>query len=143
MNRAGCGRRLRRHCVSNPPPCEGYEVELLDRCPRLGGRAQVFERDGFRFDAGPTVITRPSCLMSCLSYTVVVAKTTLSFGRLIRGTGSSFLTGTFSTMVARLKTPRQRYHDLMRPTSKDTGDLSRTRENLRCGFYRTFGSTIP
>ena len=58
-SRAGCGRRLRRHCVSNPPPCEGYEVELLDRCPRLGGRAQVFERDGFRFDAGPTVITAP------------------------------------------------------------------------------------
>jgi phytoene desaturase len=25
----------------------------------LGGRAQVFERDGFRFDAGPTVITAP------------------------------------------------------------------------------------
>ena len=38
---------------------KGYEVELLDRCPRLGGRAQVFERDGFRFDAGPTVITAP------------------------------------------------------------------------------------
>ncbi len=38
---------------------KGYEVQLLDRCPRLGGRAQVFERDGFRFDAGPTVITAP------------------------------------------------------------------------------------
>ena len=38
---------------------KGYEVHLIDRCPRLGGRAQVFERDGFRFDAGPTVITAP------------------------------------------------------------------------------------
>ena len=38
---------------------KGYEVELLDRCTKLGGRAQVFERDGFRFDAGPTVITAP------------------------------------------------------------------------------------
>jgi phytoene desaturase len=38
---------------------KGYDVQLLDRCPRLGGRAQVFERDGFRFDAGPTVITAP------------------------------------------------------------------------------------
>ncbi len=37
----------------------GYGVTLLDRCPRLGGRAQVFERDGFRHDAGPTVITAP------------------------------------------------------------------------------------
>ena len=38
---------------------KGYAVEIIDRCPRLGGRAQVFERDGFRHDAGPTVITAP------------------------------------------------------------------------------------
>ena len=37
----------------------GYEVSILDRAKRLGGRAQVFERDGFRHDAGPTVITAP------------------------------------------------------------------------------------
>lgn len=37
----------------------GYDVELFDRAPMLGGRAQVFERDGFRHDAGPTVITAP------------------------------------------------------------------------------------
>jgi phytoene desaturase len=38
---------------------KGYSVSLIDRCSRLGGRAQVFERDGFRHDAGPTVITAP------------------------------------------------------------------------------------
>jgi phytoene desaturase len=38
---------------------KGYEVKLIDRCPKLGGRAQVFEREGFRFDAGPTVLTAP------------------------------------------------------------------------------------
>ncbi len=38
---------------------KGYEVTLLDRCSALGGRAQVFEREGFRHDAGPTVITAP------------------------------------------------------------------------------------
>ncbi len=38
---------------------KGYRVTLIDRCRRLGGRAQVFERDGFRHDAGPTVITAP------------------------------------------------------------------------------------
>lgn len=37
----------------------GYCVHLIDRCPRLGGRAQVFEKDGFRHDAGPTVLTAP------------------------------------------------------------------------------------
>ena len=38
---------------------KGYEVTVLDRCPQIGGRAQVFERQGFRHDAGPTVITAP------------------------------------------------------------------------------------
>ncbi len=38
---------------------KGYQVELIDRCARVGGRAQVFERDGFLHDAGPTVITAP------------------------------------------------------------------------------------
>lgn len=38
---------------------KGHTVTLVDRCPHLGGRAQVFERDGFRHDAGPTVITAP------------------------------------------------------------------------------------
>ena len=36
---------------------KGYRVTLFDRGPMLGGRAQVFEKDGFRYDAGPTVIT--------------------------------------------------------------------------------------
>jgi phytoene desaturase len=38
---------------------KGYDVILIDRCPQLGGRAQVFEQGGFRHDAGPTVITAP------------------------------------------------------------------------------------
>ena len=38
---------------------KGYSVTLIDRAPMLGGRAQVFEKDGFRHDAGPTVITAP------------------------------------------------------------------------------------
>jgi phytoene desaturase len=38
---------------------KGYRVTLIDRAPMLGGRAQVFEREGFRHDAGPTVITAP------------------------------------------------------------------------------------
>ena len=38
---------------------KGYSVTLIDRCAALGGRAQVYEREGFRHDAGPTVITAP------------------------------------------------------------------------------------
>ena len=37
----------------------GHDVVVVERCERAGGRAQVFEREGFRHDAGPTVITAP------------------------------------------------------------------------------------
>lgn len=35
----------------------GHEVSLLDRCSRLGGRAQVFERDGY-----PITGSRKRCI---------------------------------------------------------------------------------
>ena len=37
----------------------GDEVILVERLSEIGGRAQVFEKGGFRHDAGPTVITAP------------------------------------------------------------------------------------
>lgn len=37
----------------------GHKVTLVEKLESLGGRAQVFERDGFKHDAGPTVITAP------------------------------------------------------------------------------------
>ena len=37
----------------------GYDVTLVDRLSSIGGRAQVFERGGFKHDAGPTGITAP------------------------------------------------------------------------------------
>ncbi len=37
----------------------GYAVTVFERGAAIGGRAQVFEREGFRHDAGPTVITAP------------------------------------------------------------------------------------
>ncbi len=37
----------------------GYEVKLFEKLNQLGGRARVFNRSGFTFDAGPTVITAP------------------------------------------------------------------------------------
>lgn len=36
---------------------KGYRVSLFERMPMLGGRAQVLQQGGFRYDAGPTVIT--------------------------------------------------------------------------------------
>jgi len=40
----------------------GFSVTLLERDERPGGRAGVVERDGFRLDNGPTVLTMPDLL---------------------------------------------------------------------------------
>jgi phytoene desaturase len=40
----------------------GYEVTLVERLDQLGGRGRVVQHNGFRFDAGPTVITAPFLL---------------------------------------------------------------------------------
>ena len=37
----------------------GHQVTLLEKLNCLGGRAQVFKKNGFKHDAGPTVITAP------------------------------------------------------------------------------------
>jgi phytoene desaturase len=38
---------------------KGYDVELFEKRDKLGGRAYVYEVNGFKFDGGPTVITAP------------------------------------------------------------------------------------
>lgn len=37
----------------------GHDVEIFEKRDKPGGRAYVYEMDGFRFDGGPTVITAP------------------------------------------------------------------------------------
>lgn len=37
----------------------GYQVDLFEKRDQPGGRAYVYEIDGFKFDGGPTVITAP------------------------------------------------------------------------------------
>lgn len=38
---------------------KGYETILLEMRDKPGGRAYVYQQDGFTFDAGPTIITAP------------------------------------------------------------------------------------
>ena len=38
---------------------QGHQVTLVEKRDRPGGRAYVYQQDGFTFDGGPTVITAP------------------------------------------------------------------------------------
>lgn len=38
---------------------QGYQVKLFEKRDKPGGRAYVYEQNGFKFDGGPTVITAP------------------------------------------------------------------------------------
>jgi phytoene desaturase len=38
---------------------QGHEVTVLEKRDKPGGRAYVYEQDGFTFDGGPTIITAP------------------------------------------------------------------------------------
>ena len=40
----------------------GVATTLVEARDKVGGRAYVWEREGFTFDAGPTVVTDPDCL---------------------------------------------------------------------------------
>ncbi len=37
----------------------GYDTTIIEKLDNLGGRARVFEKNGYKHDAGPTVITAP------------------------------------------------------------------------------------
>lgn len=38
---------------------QGFDVEIFEKRDKLGGRAYVYDINGFKFDGGPTVITAP------------------------------------------------------------------------------------
>jgi phytoene desaturase len=47
----------------------GWRVTVLEALDQPGGRARVFQRDGFTFDAGPTVITAPHLIAELFELT--------------------------------------------------------------------------
>ena len=48
----GIASAIRAHAL-------GYKTTLIERLSALGGRAQVFKKNGYIHDAGPTVLTAP------------------------------------------------------------------------------------
>jgi phytoene desaturase len=74
----------------------GVETTIVEARDKPGGRAYVWEKDGFTFDAGPTVITDPPCLQELWALTGrnmaddVTLEPVLPFYRLNWPDGTSF-----------------------------------------------------
>lgn len=45
----------------------GHQVTILEQAELVGGKLGVFERDGFRFDTGPSLLTLPDVLIDTLT----------------------------------------------------------------------------
>jgi hypothetical protein len=67
----------------------GVQTTLVEARDKPGGRAYVWERDGFTFDAGPTVITDPACLEELWASPPTAWPMTWSCCRSCRSTGST------------------------------------------------------
>ncbi|MBC7798727.1 MAG: phytoene desaturase, partial [Pyrinomonadaceae bacterium] len=46
-------------CAAIRLQAQGHQVTILEKRDKCGGRAYVYEQDGFKFDGGPTIITAP------------------------------------------------------------------------------------
>ena len=52
---------------------KGHKVKLIEKQKDLGGRARTFEKNGFKFDAGPTVITAPHLIYELFEIILVTS----------------------------------------------------------------------
>ncbi|MDQ2766325.1 MAG: phytoene desaturase [Gemmatimonadota bacterium] len=59
----------------------GHDVTVLEKLDKPGGRAYVFEQDGFTFDAGPTIITAPWLIHELFE---IAGRTTEDYVSLVR-----------------------------------------------------------
>ena len=71
----------------------GHQVQLIEANGQPGGRAQVFKKDGFVFDAGPTVIRHPTFSRNSLNFASVIGGTTMNWSPWTHFIAWSFKTG--------------------------------------------------
>ena len=91
----------------------GVQTTIVEARDKPGGRAYYWERDGFTFDAGPTVITDPACLQELWALTGrdmsedVTLDPVLPFYRLNWADGTNF---DYTTADALLREQIERLH---------------------------------
>lgn len=47
---------------------DGYKVEIFEKNDKIGGKLNQFEKNGFRFDTGPSLLTMPHVLDQLFAY---------------------------------------------------------------------------
>lgn len=57
----------------------GHDVAVFEQADHVGGKLGVIERDGFRFDTGPSVVTWPSLITDVLSLADTPEATNVTF----------------------------------------------------------------
>lgn len=60
---------------------QGHSVTIVEKRDKLGGRAYVYEQDGFKFDGGPTIITAPWLIDELFT---IAGKKTSDYVRLVK-----------------------------------------------------------
>jgi phytoene desaturase len=60
---------------------QGHDVTIIEKRDKLGGRAYVYEQDGFKFDGGPTIITAPWLIDELFS---IAGKKTEDYVKLVK-----------------------------------------------------------
>jgi phytoene dehydrogenase-like protein len=53
-------------CVAVRLAAAGHRVTVCEQASVIGGKLGLFERDGFRFDTGPSLLTLPSIWLDTL-----------------------------------------------------------------------------
>ncbi|HEY0659330.1 MAG TPA: phytoene desaturase [Pyrinomonadaceae bacterium] len=60
---------------------QGHDVTIVEKRDKTGGRAYVYEQDGFKFDGGPTIITAPWLIDELFA---IAGKTTADYVNLVK-----------------------------------------------------------
>ena len=125
----------------------GYPVVVFEKSPWLGGKAAVLERDGYRFDMGPTILTLPLVLRRIYAEAGQKLEEHLDLIRLDPQWRCFFSDGGILDLVADLKEMCQKL-DVFAPggkTSQGYRDFLTFSERLhrisdRFYFWRSLGS---
>lgn len=60
----------------------GFKVSLFEKNERLGGKMNIFEQNGFRFDTGPSLLTMPFVIDELFEFTGYKRQEYLNFQRI-------------------------------------------------------------